>query len=87
MAFSLYEDAQQYTLASLDPARLSMPILIFQGRQDDVVDPAAVEEFARDRENVTLRLLDDGHQLQHHLEQIWTESAAFLGVGADQRRG
>jgi uncharacterized protein len=77
IGFALYEDAGRY-----DPfaARVDVPMLIFQGRADDAVDPAAVERFARGRPTVTLRLLDDGHQLLESLEVIWRGIAGALGV-------
>ncbi len=75
--YGLYEDALQH-----DPfaAYLDFPILIFHGRRDTSVDPESVEAFARSRPNVTLRMLDDDHQLLSSLEQIWSETAAFLGI-------
>lgn len=74
--YALYEDARQF-----DPftTTLDVPILIFQGRRDQAVDPAMVERFAGGRPNVTLTLLDDDHQLLGSLDAIWQRSAAFLG--------
>ncbi len=76
--YGLYEDAVRY-----DPfaSYLDFPILIFHGRRDASVDPVSVEAFARSRPNVTLRMLDDDHQLLNSLEEIWRETAAFLGLG------
>ena len=75
LGYGLYADAAQYdSLAVAD----GPPTLIFQGRGDDVVDPAMVERFARTRPGVDLRLLDDGHQLHDSLEMIWRELARFL---------
>jgi pimeloyl-ACP methyl ester carboxylesterase len=75
----LYEDAVRY-----DPyaSYLDFPILVFHGRRDDTVDPSSVEAFARSRPNVTLRMLDDEHQLLASLDEIWRETAAFLGLEA-----
>jgi uncharacterized protein len=75
--FALYSDAERYDTFN---ARLELPILIFQGRQDTAVDPATVERWAAARPNVTLRLLDDDHQLLASLDAIWLETAAFLGI-------
>jgi alpha-beta hydrolase superfamily lysophospholipase len=77
IGYALNEDALQF-----DSYRVTvdLPILIFQGRQDEVVDPSTVERFARGRRNVTLRLLDDDHQLLASLGIIWRETAAFLGL-------
>ncbi|MCL4813124.1 MAG: alpha/beta fold hydrolase [Vicinamibacteraceae bacterium] len=75
--YELFADAQQY-----DPERAAVdaPTLIFQGRHDEVVDPAMVERFAAARPNCRVRLLDDGHQLAASMETVWEESAAFLGL-------
>ena len=75
--YELYADACRYDC--LD-ARLEMPILVFQGTRDDLVDPAFVGEWARSRPNVELHMLDDDHQLTASLEQMWTEMRPFLGV-------
>jgi predicted esterase YcpF (UPF0227 family) len=75
--YALFEDALRY-----DPfaAFLDFPILIFQGRRDESVDPASVEAFARSRPNVSLRMLDDDHQMLSSLDTIWREMALFLGL-------
>lgn len=73
--YGLYEDTQRYDAVHAD---VRMPVLVFQGRRDDVVDPAMVEEWARERPNVELYLLDDGHQLAQSLPFIWEETARFL---------
>ena len=76
---AFYEDSLKY-----DPfaARLSQPTLVFQGRRDQAVDPATVEQFARGRSNVTLSLVDDDHQLVASLPQIWSGMQPFLGLTA-----
>jgi len=68
IGYELYADACGYDCAN---ATLTMPIQIFQGRQDTAVDPEAVERWARARENVELHLLDDDHQLARSLDEIW----------------
>lgn len=75
VGYALYTDAQQY-----DPFRaaLTVPTLIIQGRRDAAVDPAMVERFAAARPNVTLRMVDDDHQLLASLELIWDETIRFL---------
>jgi pimeloyl-ACP methyl ester carboxylesterase len=75
VGYALYEDAGRYDTRALD---LAVPMLIFQGRRDEVVDPAGVEAFARARPNVTLRLVDDDHQLLASLDRIGDEVEAFL---------
>jgi hypothetical protein len=39
-----------------------------------------VEQFARDRSNVTLSLLDDDHQLAASLPRMWLDIEPFLGL-------
>ena len=76
IGFGLCEDAAQYDAFAQAPA---VPTLVFHGRQDDTVEPASVEAWARGRKNVDLRLLDDGHQLTASMDLIWHESRKFLG--------
>jgi len=77
IGFGLYEDAARYDAMTLESR---LPTLVFQGRQDDVVDPAMVEQWASGRPHVDLRLLDDGHQLAASMDLIWRESRNFLGL-------
>jgi uncharacterized protein len=73
--YALYEDAARYDAMKAD---LSMPILVFQGKNDEAVDPATVEAWSRRRPNVQLHMVDDDHQLSHSLDDIWTKVAAFV---------
>jgi alpha-beta hydrolase superfamily lysophospholipase len=79
VGYALYEDAAQYDAFALD---FSLPILIFQGTRDTVVDPDVATRFARSRPNVTVRLLDDDHQLLQNFPNIWEESREFLQLPA-----
>ena len=73
--YGLYADACGYTCVD---AKLTMPILIFQGRRDTAVSPEMVERWAASRPNVELHMLDDDHQLGSSLEYIWAETRRFL---------
>ena len=75
MHFGLYTDACGYDCMD---ARLSMPILIFQGTRDPVVSAEMVERWASTRPNVELVLLDDDHQLGSSLDAIWERTKTFL---------
>jgi pimeloyl-ACP methyl ester carboxylesterase len=75
--FGFYEDAARYHPAS---RQLSLPMLIFQGRQDESVSPHIVERFAERQSAATLHMLDDTHQLKNSLEFIWQETARFLAL-------
>jgi pimeloyl-ACP methyl ester carboxylesterase len=77
LAYEFYRDAQRYQPLHTD---LRIPMLVFQGTRDDVVDPESVRRFASQRPNVTLRMLDDGHQLLDHLDLLWNETATFLDL-------
>lgn len=77
LAFSFYEDAERYRPAS---RQLELPVLIFQGRQDQSVRPDIVERFAQRQYAATLHMLDDTHQLKNSLDFIWTETARFLSL-------
>jgi pimeloyl-ACP methyl ester carboxylesterase len=74
--YEFYRDALTYSAAL---AQVQVPTLIFQGMHDDVVKPQGVIEFCQGRPNVSLRLLQDGHQLHAHLDQMWLETRTFLG--------
>lgn len=68
--YELYADARRYDAAAVT---LTMPVLVFQGRQDTAVDPASVERWAHGRPDVTLHMLDDDHQLSGSRDFIWRE--------------
>jgi pimeloyl-ACP methyl ester carboxylesterase len=75
--FAFYEDSFRYNPFD---TQFAQPALVFQGRHDTAVDPAAVERFARRRPNVTLHLLDDDHQMIRSLPRIWEGISTFLEV-------
>jgi pimeloyl-ACP methyl ester carboxylesterase len=75
LRFSFCEDAAGYVPAS---RRLATPMLIFQGRRDESVEPASVERFAQAQSSAVLHMLDDGHQLANSLEFIWCVTALSL---------
>ena len=75
--FALYEDGHGHDAFA---ARLDQPVLAFQGTRDTVVRPASVQAWAASRHNVSLRLIDGDHQLQECLDEVWRESALFLGL-------
>jgi len=77
LRYDLYEDAGRYDSVA---ARTTVPTLVLQGRHDTVVDPAMVGRFAASRPHVTLRLLDDDHQLKGDLDRLWREVATFLDL-------
>ena len=70
LGWDFMRDVRQYDTAAAD-ARV--PVLIYQGSRDEVVSPADVERWATGRQNVTLRMVDDGHQLLDHLDAMWAD--------------
>jgi uncharacterized protein len=77
LRYALYEDGRGYDAFA---ARVEVPVLAFQGTRDTVVRPGSVQAWAASRSNASLRLLDDDHQLQAHLDRIWRDTAEFLGL-------
>ncbi len=73
--FTLYEDAARYDAFAVD---LDMPVLVFQGTRDTVVDPRVVGRWAASRIGVTLEMLDDDHQLQSEIDRICRMTASFV---------
>jgi len=69
LEYSLCVDARMYDSLNVS---LGMPIQVFQGRRDTVVDPATVERWAAARPNVEVHMLDDDHQLGGSLDYIWS---------------
>ena len=77
VGFALYEDAARYDAFDV---RVGVPTLVFQGTRDASVDPKMVQRWASLQPRVTLRMLDDEHQLTDSIETIWTETERFLGI-------
>lgn len=77
VGYELYADACSYGCADV---MLAVPIQIFQGSNDTVVDPTAIRRWAAKRPNVELHMMDDDHQLGRSLDYIWNHSARFLGM-------
>ncbi len=73
VGYQLYEDAVQYE----DFPEITQPALVFHGRLDEVVDPQTVLQFSWGKPNVTLELVDSGHQLLDVLDMIWERVAVL----------
>ena len=74
LQFQFFVDAQQYSEENLTR---SLPILIFHGIHDQVVPAALSKEFAKQRSQVILKLLDDDHALGKDLESAWQDIQSF----------
>jgi hypothetical protein len=75
LQFQFFVDAQQY---SEDNLTRSLPILIFHGIHDQVVPAALSQEFANQRSQIILKLLDDDHALGKDLESAWQDIQSFI---------
>ena len=75
--YGFYEDSLRYDARSAD---VTQPVLLFQGLHDAAVPHAVNEQYAAMHPNVTLRLLDDDHQLIASLPAMWSEMSAFLSL-------
>jgi pimeloyl-ACP methyl ester carboxylesterase len=76
LSYALMEDAQCYE----DFPDLPQPTLLLHGTRDEVVPSAYSIVFARSHPNVSLVLLDSGHELTDVTDRLWDEMAGFLGL-------
>jgi pimeloyl-ACP methyl ester carboxylesterase len=77
LRYGLHEDAGRYDAGAV---QLDLPVLIFQGRRDTVVDPQVPVRWSVGRPTVRITFLDDDHQLLSSLETIWAETSRFLQI-------
>lgn len=75
LGYAFVEDAWTYE----DEPDFHQPGLILHGTADSVVPPEVSTQFAARHHNARLRLFDSGHELTDVLDQIWSETAMFLG--------
>jgi uncharacterized protein len=76
IGYQLIEDAARYD----DFPDVRQPVLIFHGADDDIVPVRYAEEFASNRPNVTLEVVDSGHDLLNVLDRIGERVVEFLGT-------
>jgi hypothetical protein len=75
LSYEFVEDSVQYG----DAPDFGQPALIFHGVRDDVVPAEVSERYAALHTNIDLRLVESGHELTDVLDQLWNETAMFLG--------
>jgi uncharacterized protein len=75
LGWGFMSDARRYDAFSV---ALPIPTLIYQGTRDEVVAAAGAERWAASRPWATVRLVDDGHQLLNHVDQMWHEVSRFV---------
>ncbi len=76
LGYQLMEDSQHFD----GEPEFTQPALIFHGNLDPVVPARISTGYAARRFNITLRLFDSGHELNDVLEDLWDETARFLGL-------
>jgi len=76
IGYQLMEDAARYP----DFPDVRQPVLIFHGAADDIVPFRYSEEFAKHRPNVTLEVVDSGHDLLNVLQPIGERVREFFGT-------
>jgi len=81
LGYGFVEDAARYP----DEPAFPQPALILHGTGDPVVPAALSRAYAAAHPNVTLRLLESGHELTDVLEPMWEEIAGFLGLREFQK--
>jgi len=75
LGYQLMEDSSKYE----DDPDFRQPALILHGKADPVVPAGISTVFASSHQNVSVRLLDSGHELTDVLEDLWEETSRFLG--------
>jgi len=74
LGYQIVEDASHYE----DEPTFIQPAVIFHGTQDSVVPSSISSEYAASRPNVTLHLMESGHELTDVLEPMWDVIHRFL---------
>lgn len=74
ISYELISDAAQYE----DDPDFRQPALVFHGAHDDVVPPQVSLDFAASHANVTLDIVDSGHELLNVLDYMAPRIEAFL---------
>lgn len=75
IGYGFFEDALRHDPFPAAPE----PTMIFHGLRDDLVDPEVSVEYARDRPQAELVLMDSDHQLLDVLDPIWKGIEQFRG--------
>jgi len=76
LGYQFVEDAAKYE----DEPEFPQPALVFHGVHDDVVPAALSSAYAARHPNVTLVLLESGHELTDVKDLMWTHVSDYLAV-------
>lgn len=75
--YKFLTDAQTYLPKSLDR---EIPILIIHGANDEVVPCSLSLDFAKERSDATLEIVESDHSLGNVVDLIWERTQAFLDL-------
>jgi len=81
LSYGLLEDAERYE----DYPNFSQPAMIFHGVQDDVVPVECSRQFSAAHNNLSLEILNSGHELLDVLDEIGPKASRFLLEGGIRR--
>lgn len=76
LGYSFVEDAMRFE----EEPEFSRPALILHGSLDEVVPVEMSRDYAATHANVNLKEFASGHELTDVTEDLWRETAAFLGI-------
>jgi pimeloyl-ACP methyl ester carboxylesterase len=76
LGYAFVEDAMRFEGEPVFP----QPALILHGSRDEVVPIELSRDYAKRHPNAQLKEFDSGHELTDVTEDLWTETAAFLGL-------
>jgi pimeloyl-ACP methyl ester carboxylesterase len=76
LRYQIVEDAPNHE----DEPDFRQPTLIFHGTADPVVPAHISIAFAASHPNVTLHLMESGHELTDVLDPMWDKIRGFLGL-------
>jgi uncharacterized protein len=75
--YEFLTDAQTYLPKSLDR---EVPTLIIHGANDEVVPCSLSLDFAKERSDVTLEIVESDHSLGNVVDLIWQRTQTFLDL-------
>ncbi|HEV2200876.1 MAG TPA: YqiA/YcfP family alpha/beta fold hydrolase [Bryobacteraceae bacterium] len=76
LGYSFIEDAAQFE----DEPESPQPTLILHGSRDEIVPVEMSRDYARRHPQVELKEFASGHEMTDGMEDLWLETAAFLGL-------
>ncbi|MFX0060983.1 MAG: YqiA/YcfP family alpha/beta fold hydrolase [Candidatus Hermodarchaeota archaeon] len=78
LSYSFVEDLINHPPPDFSVLAAPIPTLIFHGKNDDVIPVKWSEDYASDRSNVSLNILESDHQLLDQLDAMWIDIGKFL---------